>query len=554
MDLAALIAPVTVDDFTRDFFGQAPLHVPATPGRRKAPLDWPRLTELLAIAPHWTPGNISLILNRRPVAPEFYFDEVLTLAGPVQLADPAKVEMFLTMGASLVGNDVDAIAPELRDITLALGGHFAALANANVYASFKGVQGFATHYDLHDVFAVQCAGEKIWHLYANRAVNPVAPLATGGDAAQAQIDAARGPLVATVRMRPGDVLYLPRGIYHDALATDAASLHVTVSLAPHSGEAVLHLLQAAALRDPAMRAWLPDGRGDPAALAAHLRGWRRGWRRLWRAPAFATKSSMHSGPGRGIATPCGCPPHRAAARPTRHGELCAQREGGNGRTRGRRCRAGDRCRAHTAGVGLCGGRICAVTAGVFRRRTGSAFSACAAGRAGSADCDVGSGRAGDALCAAVGVGAIAVWSTKLNSLSAAVGRREVSTGRELVSPNGKRAQVLDGKAAGSHSPQFRPLSGVLPIPKTGHQFIIRRRRFSDWLWDVSAISELSAIPVYEFTTRRRTCLFRQLPPGVNSGICNHNVFWGVCHACFQTDSGRRCACGGNAGGGQCLCR
>lgn len=272
MDLAALIAPVTVADFTRDFFGQAPLHVPATPGRRKAPLDWPRLTELLAIAPHWTPGNISLILNRRPVAPEFYFDEVLTLAGPVQRADPAKVEMFLTMGASLVGNDVDAIAPELRDITLALGGHFAALANANVYASFKGVQGFATHYDLHDVFAVQCAGEKIWHLYANRAVNPVAPLATGGDAAQAQIDAARGPLVATVRMRPGDVLYLPRGIYHDALATDAASLHVTVSLAPHSGEAVLHLLQAAALRDPAMRAWLPDGRGDPAALAAHLAG------------------------------------------------------------------------------------------------------------------------------------------------------------------------------------------------------------------------------------------------------------------------------------------
>ncbi|OYU15022.1 MAG: cupin [Alphaproteobacteria bacterium PA4] len=270
MDLAALLAPLPVDRFRTEFFGSRPCHVPAAPGMRAPLIGWDRLAELLAIAPHWTEGHITLVLNRAAIAGEFYMDECLTPAGPVRRADPAKVEHFLGLGATLVANDVDAIAPELRAITAMLGAEFAALSNANIYASFAGVQGFATHYDLHDVIAVQCAGEKRWNIYGHRAANPVAPLAQGGAEAQALIDAARGPLAGTVTMRPGDLLYLPRGVYHDALATDGPSLHVTFALAPHSGEGVLKLLGAAALRDPQLRAYLPDGRTDPAALDAHL--------------------------------------------------------------------------------------------------------------------------------------------------------------------------------------------------------------------------------------------------------------------------------------------
>lgn len=269
MTLAALLAPVGVDHFMADVFGRRPLHIPAGTGDKRV-LDWPRLSELLGIASHWTEGNLALILNRRPILPEHYMDEAATFGGMVRRADPAKVEVFLGMGASLVGNAVEQIAPELRAVADALGERFAALTGANVYCSFKGVQAFATHYDLHDVFAVQCEGEKVWQLYANRADNPVEPVASGGEEAQRAIDAARGPRAAAVRMRPGDVLYLPRGVYHDALAQDGASLHVSFAVAPHSGRAVLDLLAAAALRDPVVRAYLPDGRDDAGALDAHL--------------------------------------------------------------------------------------------------------------------------------------------------------------------------------------------------------------------------------------------------------------------------------------------
>lgn len=195
MDLAALLAPRDVDRFMRENFGRQPLHIPGPAA--KALLDWPGLSALLSVASHWTEDRLTLILNHRPILPDFYMD-----GGTPRTADPAEVELFLSMGASLVGNDIERIAPALRAVSDALGDRFAALANANVYASFAGVQGFATHYDLHDVFALQCEGTKAWRIYANRAENPLAPLAM------------------TVTLRPGDVLYLPRGVFHDALATE----------------------------------------------------------------------------------------------------------------------------------------------------------------------------------------------------------------------------------------------------------------------------------------------------------------------------------------------
>ena len=53
---------------------------------------------------------------------------------------------------------------------------FAARVAANVYCSFKGVQAFQTHFDLHDVFAVQAEGEKTWRVYESRADAPVQTL------------------------------------------------------------------------------------------------------------------------------------------------------------------------------------------------------------------------------------------------------------------------------------------------------------------------------------------------------------------------------------------
>lgn len=245
-----------------DHYGRRPVHLAAPEGSPRADLlGWPRLNALLAVQAHWTEANINLILNSAPVDRVHYMDE---MPSGVRLADPAKVEAFLAMGASLVANAVERVAPEVRALTDMLADRFSGIAGANLYCSFQDVQAFASHCDPHEVFAIHLAGEKIWRIYENRAEAPLTE--PGGDAeAQRRIDAAKGRVMAQVTMRPGDLLYIPRGYYHDALASSAESLHLTLGVAPHSGRVLFRLLEEAALAEAPFREYLPDAREEGGA-------------------------------------------------------------------------------------------------------------------------------------------------------------------------------------------------------------------------------------------------------------------------------------------------
>ena len=114
-------------------------------------------------------------------------------------------------------------------------------------------------------FTLQLRGRKRWRLWPSPAVlGAASPALLLGKAAGRRLDPARlGPAALTVSLRPGDVLYVPRGCIH---ATDTAELpagelsaHLTVGL-----EAAL--LPAEALAEAAA------GGALARALASGLRG------------------------------------------------------------------------------------------------------------------------------------------------------------------------------------------------------------------------------------------------------------------------------------------
>jgi lysine-specific demethylase/histidyl-hydroxylase NO66 len=287
MEFGAFIAPLGSERFMADHFGQRPVHIPAPEGGRSPVVDWARLKALLAIRSHWSERNIDLVMNSRAVAREHYMDGAASLeGGSARLADPNKVGAFLSMGASLVANSVEQIAPEVRALTDMLARHFAWRAEANLYCSFGGIQAFASHYDPHEVFALHCEGEKVWRIYRNRADAPLTPI-LGDEAAQQVIDRIKGPVLMEVRMRPGDLLYIPRGYFHDALASSGASLHLTLGVILHSGRILFRLLEETALRDRAFRDYLPDGReGEGAPLRTRLAELGDRIAEIMRSPAF----------------------------------------------------------------------------------------------------------------------------------------------------------------------------------------------------------------------------------------------------------------------------
>ena len=267
-----LLHPITPAQFLAEYDGRKPLYIPAADDRRKREvLRWADFNGMLDQTTSWTPNTLRLVMNHQALPPERYCLLMQTMDGSMLRPSPAKVEALLSTGASLVANEVMYMHPPLTAITAALGETFGARVGANVYCSFQGVQAFGTHYDNHDVFVIHTEGEKVWNLYQARADNPVDLMPDTAETRR-YFEQTRGPVLQQITMRPGDVLYLPRGWYHDALARDGGSLHVTFSVSPLYGRILLKLLDNAAMQSSAFRAYLPPASRDGgAALAARLK-------------------------------------------------------------------------------------------------------------------------------------------------------------------------------------------------------------------------------------------------------------------------------------------
>lgn len=293
LTLEDILHPITPAQFLADYDDRKPLYIPAgDDDHKRQVLTWAAWNGMLNQTGAWTSASLRLFTDHKALPAEQYCQPMQTQAGMVMRPIAAKVEVFMGLGASLVGNEVTGLHPPVSAVAAALGQTYGARIGANVYCSFQGVRAFGTHYDNHHVFVVQTEGEKVWNLYQARAENPVEDPADNEETRQ-WLERTRGPILQTVTMKPGDVLYLPRGWYHDALAKDGPSLHVTFSVAPLYGRILFQLLDHAAMQNPAFRSYLPPvGRDGGAALKAKVAEMSDFLSRLMASPAFLDEIVM----------------------------------------------------------------------------------------------------------------------------------------------------------------------------------------------------------------------------------------------------------------------
>ncbi|MCU0888411.1 MAG: cupin domain-containing protein [Rubritepida sp.] len=165
-------------------------------------------------------------------------------------------------GASLVLSQFDETHPPLQRLCRGLERVFLHAVQANIYLTPPAAQGFRPHYDTHDVLVLQLEGRKRWRVWEGEALPR--PTRRTPWAGQAPPEAA--PAVLT--LAPGDALYLPRGVLHDAAALPGeASLHVTLGfLEPSWAEALRRLLDVLEAEDPALRESVPTWRLEEGRL------------------------------------------------------------------------------------------------------------------------------------------------------------------------------------------------------------------------------------------------------------------------------------------------
>jgi lysine-specific demethylase/histidyl-hydroxylase NO66 len=141
----------------------------------------------------------------------------------------------------------------------------------NAYITPPQSRGFSDHYDVHDVFVLQVAGEKRWVIHSPVLEHPRRDQPWTDRRAQVAEAAGTEPLIDVV-LRPGDALYLPAGFLHAAQALGETSVHLTFGVhvwtRAHLVDAlVARLGDVESLREP-----LPLGVdvADPASIVLAL--------------------------------------------------------------------------------------------------------------------------------------------------------------------------------------------------------------------------------------------------------------------------------------------
>jgi len=268
----AIMAPLGAERFFAEYEGQRPLHLKGAADKFAQVMTWAKLNDLLGQATIWSQHSLQLVLDKDPIPAARYCAPAIGRdGGQVLRPDPDKVKDFLRRGATLVANDIDHLSAGLTAFADAMEQALGGKAQGNLYLSSRRRQGFGAHFDTHDVYAVHVEGTKTWHVYEGRAKDPIAhPLfKTLG---REHHEKAKGAKLMDVHMAPGDLLYLPRGQYHDALADEGGTAHIAFGVTYPIGMDVMSFLFDRVAALPEFRANLPrpDGAAAERALAERL--------------------------------------------------------------------------------------------------------------------------------------------------------------------------------------------------------------------------------------------------------------------------------------------
>lgn len=268
---ADLIAPIGEDVFFAEYHDKKHLHIRANaPDKLDDVMTWDTLSAVLNMTAIWGTHSLKLFLDTKPVPYEQYCRQAVDRTGAQSLQpDADKVKSWLRRGASIVANDIDTLTPGLISAANALEHRLGGKVQSNLYCSWNQHQAFPTHFDTHEVFALHVAGEKTWRLFEGRLENPIA-----SDTFQSLDDdfhaANRGEVAEEITLKPGDILYIPRGQYHDALASSEGCIHLSFGVTHIIGFDLMTLLFERAMTEPLFRQNIPTNDKDARAWIADM--------------------------------------------------------------------------------------------------------------------------------------------------------------------------------------------------------------------------------------------------------------------------------------------
>jgi ribosomal protein L16 Arg81 hydroxylase len=243
--IALVLGPVTESEFFENYWEQHPLHVSRSSKEHFASLtSIDTIESVLSVQALFYP-SIQLTQLDQAIEVSEYTDAARRIL-------PHRLIERHHEGATIVISQAHEKIPSLADFRRDIQNELNLRCQTNVYLSPKGRQGFNAHFDSHDVFILQVAGTKTFNFYEGGVELPYQQ--DGFQAGKHTV----GVLSQSIALEPGDTLYIPRGVMHDAVATEQTSLHITLGVyAITLRDVLIQMTQQLTDKDPEYRKSVP---------------------------------------------------------------------------------------------------------------------------------------------------------------------------------------------------------------------------------------------------------------------------------------------------------
>jgi len=231
-----LIAPITLDEFFADYWEKKVLYIPRNdPSYYRDILTFEDVSDYLSRTDLRYP-YIRLVQAGQELPLNTYaYDSVFGENVFQGNLDLDKLFHLYNNGATMCMQLQHLALPKLRSFTNHIERLFEFRTQSTLFLTPPKSQGFTAHFDSHDFFIFQIHGEKQWLIYDDSVELPLARNRVLDSEVNVQNPPSFSPLI-----RPGDLLYVPRGVFHEALTNNGASLQISLGVFPHLWCDILH--------------------------------------------------------------------------------------------------------------------------------------------------------------------------------------------------------------------------------------------------------------------------------------------------------------------------
>ncbi len=215
-------------------------------------IGWNDLTVLIRSA-NFQPKQLNVVISNQTINDADYIRSFQSAGGqsdPRKLKprvfDENRLNYLLRNGASLLINSIGDVHSGINRFISSISNSLGTFTSGNLYASWRDVKAFPTHWDDHDVYILQLHGSKIWNLYGELRESPLPK------DVEPNVKVPSKPQWSG-RLESGDVLFIPRGGWHDAVVPEdfvgQGSMHLTLSFKEFYSSDVINWLTYKIIKD-----------------------------------------------------------------------------------------------------------------------------------------------------------------------------------------------------------------------------------------------------------------------------------------------------------------